>query len=195
MKFIILTNEDTSNEYKNNNTVLKSTDMLSKKGFENSDLLETLIPESPDLIFASPYISTLQTIYPYCINNNKNVNIDYSLFPCEHKGVERTRYNIFKNHNYLCDIINKTYLGTILSNNISKNESIFDIKNRLSPFLHKITTELKKTNTIVLIVAQQCICRLILNSFNIKPKERIKEGSIISFTVKNKNLEITTGVL
>ncbi len=195
MKFIIVSNADTTNEYESGDTILKSTDMLSKKGLENSDLLETLIPESPDLIFVSPYISTLQTIYPYCINNNKIVNVDYSLFPCEHKGVKKASCNIFKNHDYLCDIINKKYSGSILSNNILENESIFDIKNRLSPFLYAITSKFKKTNSVVLIVAQKCICQLILNNFNIKTKEKIKEGNIISFTVKNKNLEITTGVL
>ena len=195
MKFIILSNADTTSEYKNSEKILKSTDMLSKKGLENSDLLETLMPESPDFIFVSPYISTLQTIYPYCINNNKTVNIDYSLFPCEHKGVQKARCNILKHHGYLCDIINKKYLGSILSNNILENESIFDIKNRLSPFLYKITSNFKKTNNVILIVAQKCICQLILNNFNIQTKETIKEGDIVSFTIKNKNLEIATSIL
>lgn len=195
MKFIIVSNEDTTSEYKNSETILKSTDMLSKKGFENSDLLETLIPESPDFIFTSPYISTLQTIYPYCINNNKTVNIDYSLFPCEHEGKQKAYCNILKHHDYLSTIINKKYLGSILSNNILENESIFDIKNRLSPFLYKITSALKKTNNVVLIVAQKCICQLILKNFNIKTKKTIKEGNIVSFTIKNKNLEVTAGVL
>ena len=195
MKFIILSNADTTSEYKNSERILKSTDMLSKKGLENSDLLETLMPESPDFIFVSPYISTLQTIYPYCINNNKTVNIDYSLFPCEHKGVQKARCNILKHHDYLYDIINKKYLGSILSNNVLENESIFDIKNRLSPFLYKITSNLKKTNNVVLIVAQKCICQLILNNFNIQTKETIKEGNIVSFTIKNKNLEIATSIL
>ena len=194
MKFIILSNADTSNEFKNSNTILKSTDMLSKKGFENSDMLQSQMPETPDLIFTSPYISSLQTVYPYCINNNKTVNIDNSLYPCEHEEVKNTTYNILKNHNYLYEIINNGYSDPIFINNILDNESIFDIKNRLSPFLYKITNKLTKTNKVVLIVSQKCICQLILNHFNIKTKEIIKEGNIISFTVKDKDLEITTSI-
>ena len=194
MKFIILSNADTSNEYKNSSSILKPTDMLSKKGFENSDLLQSLIPERPDFIFASPYISSLQTIFPYCINNDIDVNIDNSLYPCEHGDMQKETYNILKYHNYLYEIVNNSYSDSILSNNILDNESIFDIKNRLSPFLYKITSEFSKTNKIVLIVAQKCICQLILKHFNIKTKEIIKEGNITSFTIKKKELEITTSV-
>ena len=194
MKFIILSNADTSNEFKKDNSILKPTDMLSKKGFENSDMLQSLMPETPDLIFASPYISSLQTVYPYCINNDKTVNVDNSLYPCDHEDMQKVIYNVLKYHNYLYDIINNNYSDSILSNNILDNESIFDIKNRLSPFLYKITRRLTKTNNVVLIVAQKCICQLILNHFNIKTKEIIKEGNIISFTVKNKDLEITASI-
>ena len=194
MKFIILSNADTSNEFKKDNSILKPTDMLSKKGFENSDMLQSLMPETPDLIFASPYISSLQTVYPYCINNDTMVNVDNSLYPCDHEDMQKATYNILKYHNYLYDIINNNYSDSILSNNILDNESIFDIKNRLSPFLYKITSNFTKTNKVVLIVAQKCICQLILNHFNIKTKEIIKEGNIISFTVKDKDLEITTSI-
>lgn len=66
-----------------------------------------------DLIFSSPFIRTLQTIYPYCYKYKKNVNIEYGLyeylhnpyfllFPCYYTpdNIEDTNLKSIININY-----------------------------------------------------------------------------------------------
>mgnify|MGYP001172483526 CR=1 FL=1 len=191
MKFIIVSNADTEKVGK----MLEPTDMLSKRGFEIADLLQTSIPKSPDIIFTSPFISALQTVYPYCINNNKKVHIDYTLYPCLHKKVLKQN-NLLKYHQYLNDIINNKYITSILSNNIPKKKKKNNIQNRLFPFLYKIINNLKNTEKTILFVTDCSMCNLILEYFNEKYKTNIKsllkqkekqyfkEGNIITVDIK-----------
>ena len=49
---------------------------LTATGLEQADnLVEILKDEKIDTIYCSPFLRTLQTIYPYCIENNKKVNV------------------------------------------------------------------------------------------------------------------------
>ena len=53
---------------------------LTKKGLENSIILKDKLKELDiNVIYSSPFIRTLQTIYPYSISSGNKINIDYSL--------------------------------------------------------------------------------------------------------------------
>ena len=82
MKIIIISN-DKINKIDND---VSFYDMLTQEGLDDADKITELFKnkEKPEVIFSSPYISSLQTIYPYCIKNNLMVNIDYALYPSVH---------------------------------------------------------------------------------------------------------------
>ena len=53
---------------------------LTREGIKNSiKLIDILKEEEIDIVFSSPFIRTLQTIYPYCKEKDININIDYSI--------------------------------------------------------------------------------------------------------------------
>ena len=50
---------------------------LTAEGLIQADnLVEPLKELNIDTIYCSPFLRTLQTIYPYCIETNKTVNIE-----------------------------------------------------------------------------------------------------------------------
>ena len=45
---------------------------LTAKGLEQADnIVDTLKSYNVDIIYSSPFLRTLQTIYPFCIETNK----------------------------------------------------------------------------------------------------------------------------
>ena len=185
MKFIIIVNNEINNEINNeedNKIELIQTDMLSKSGFEKAENLKTTLKIKPDLVFSSPYISTLQTIYPLCFRDKIEANIDNALYPCKHMNINYSIRNYLENYTYLYDIINLNYKGSCLNNNIPQIETDVEIKNRLFPFLYDIYNKLKKTDKTVLIATHSCIKKLILEYFNkdntIKKYDTVKKNEI-----------------
>ena len=65
-------------EQRNNETGFYTE--LTEKGKENSrNKVEILEKFNIYKIFCSPFIRCIQTIEPYCLKNNKSVNIDCAL--------------------------------------------------------------------------------------------------------------------
>ena len=186
MKFIIITNTET-------NTETNATDMLSKSGFENAENLKKILNITPDIVFSSPYISTLQTIYPFCFTNNIEVNIDYALYPCKHMDITYSETKYLEFYPYLYDIVNLNYKGVCLNNNIAKIERDIDIKNRLYPFLYDLSNTLDKTNKTVLIVTHPCIKKLILEYFNKDETVNKCNHNITTFNIETK-LELSGSI-
>ena len=57
---------------------------LTPTGYKNADNLKYILSKlNIDKIFSSPFPRTIQTIIPYCIQNNldKQICIEYSLLP------------------------------------------------------------------------------------------------------------------
>ena len=107
MKIILLRHEDRENYpgfYSN----------LTDKGFNNSiKLIKKLNKFKIDTIYSSPFVRTLQTIYPYALYSKKKVNVEFGLSEYRHNP-----YFIIENQIYelsdieddnLLSIINKKY--------------------------------------------------------------------------------------
>jgi len=139
---------------------------LTEKGLINSnDLISKLDELNITKIYCSPYIRTMQTIYPFSNKNNIKLNLDYNLIEIQHEsiiapktfGTELPLY-IAKIFNY-----NPLYKSKIRPNKIKYPETGKDVSNRINKFLGTILDEHKNTNEIILLVTHQCVCQSILS--------------------------------
>lgn len=177
MKIYILRHEERGNET-NIMTPLNYTGVI------NSELLiNTLENEKIDLIFSSPFVRTLQTIYPYSISSNIKINVDYSL--CEYHSrrlINKSDYgkylpnNILKLFNY-----NPDYKSLIKPEDIFYPESNFDCLSRVKSFLRYIIKSYKNTDKNILIVTHMHICLDILNIINPKIGNKINTISLLFY--------------
>ena len=141
MRIIILSNM--SVDYVDNDDNFFTS--LNKEGLEMADKLgEISFDNLPDIIFCSPFLSSLQTIFPICNKYSLTVNVDSALYPINSVYLSNSintlgnNISIFNTHNhtelstyyeYLMDIINHYHRTSILPNNISIIETYSYIKN------------------------------------------------------------------
>ena len=86
---------------------------LTENGMTNSYILpDKLNKFNIDVIYSSPFIRTLQTIYPYCNKYNKNVNVEYGLYEYQHNI-----YFLLTKWYYTIDDIFDSDLKEIINNN------------------------------------------------------------------------------
>ena len=174
MKLYILRHEERGNE-----TNLMTP--LNYKGVVNSEILiDILDNENIDLIFSSPFVRTLQTIYPYAKKSDIEINVDYSLSEyhsrrliCREEYGKYLPTNILKLFNY-----NSNYKSLINPNDIYYPETNFDCLSRVKSFLRYIIKHYKHTDKNILIVTHMHICLDILNIVNSKISKESKLGTI-----------------
>ena len=144
---------------------------LTMKGLEQADNLVAKLPEV-DIIYSSPFLRTLQTVYPYCIENDKTVNVenifyeslDDDAFNCynyRHRPQE-----LYNSYPHLSSIINEEYKSKLFVSNISCQETKEDVKNRVFPFIYKLCQKYKNSETVILIVTHGTICNAIKRFFD-----------------------------
>lgn len=158
MKIYILRHEDRTQDA----TIFSP---LTETGLENSiKLIEDLDNINFDIIYSSPYIRTLQTVYPYIKKFNKKINLEYSL--CEFQSsylIPENSYQVrlpeylAKSFNY-----NPHYKSIFQPENINYPESEHDVNKRVKLFLTKIMNEYLETRKVILLVTHQAICNSIL---------------------------------
>ena len=102
---------------------------LTPMGKKNSNNTNTIKKLNIDVIYCSPFIRTLQSIEPYCTENNIKVNIENSLY--EYLDADYFDLNNYNNsyHNIKNNKENKKILNII--NN--KYKSLLSIKNIEKP--------------------------------------------------------------
>ena len=129
---------------------------LTKKGLENSvKLVDKINKLNIDIIFCSPFLRTIQTIYPYALNTGKKINIEYALY-------EAVKENTFSEndylHNYtdlykidsrLKNIINPNYKSFLSENSIDYPENLNKIYKRTIPFLNNLKKKLPDKNILL----------------------------------------------
>ena len=146
---------------------------LTANGLKQADdLADILKSYKIDMVYSSPFLRTLQTIYPYCIENNKQVNIENTFYEC-------LRSNEFNYHNYrhspkelyntyphLMSIINNQYKSKLFVSNISYIEDYKQVKNRVFPFIYNLCHKHKNNDTVILIVTHATIVNTIKKFFD-----------------------------
>jgi broad specificity phosphatase PhoE len=146
---------------------------LSYNGFEEADeLIGKLNNYKFDEIYCSPYLRTLQSIFPYCNAQGKDnlVNLEYSLLPKNKIDIDDKAtmfvncYTDIKEYfNYITPILNTKYETSVYPTNVKINETIGDIENRLHPFLYNLRNKHYITNKTILIVTHDDIAQRISN--------------------------------
>ena len=139
---------------------------LTEKGLVNSNkLVNKLDKLNISKIYCSPFIRTLQTIYPFSIKNNIKLNLEYNLIEIQHEtiippkshGVELPLY-MAKQFNY-----NPDYLTAMKSDMINYPETFEQVEFRTKQFLKALINKYYKTNEVILLVTHQGLCQVILN--------------------------------
>lgn len=138
---------------------------LTEKGLENSiKLIDDIEQIDIDLIYSSPFIRTLQTVYPYSKKYGKKINLEYSiaefqssyLIPENSYQVRLPEY-LAKSFNY-----NPNYKSMFEPESFSYPENEHEVNKRVKTFLNKLMTEYLESRKNILIVTHQAICNSIL---------------------------------
>lgn len=152
---------------------------LTKNGLENSKkLIEKLNELHITHIYSSPYIRTLQTIYPYVKSKEMKVKLEYAL--SEINDPELISKNTYGT--YLPEYIGQSFLydenykSFIEPSGLKYPEIKTDVNTRIKNFLKILITNHYKTDDRILLVTHQVVCNTILNLINksIKIKEQIE---------------------
>jgi len=142
---------------------------LTEKGLENSNLLVKILDEcNINLVISSPFIRTLQTIYPYICKNNKLINIEYGLCEIHDKDIIPKKAVGQKLPEYLFTSFkcNPQYKSLINSTDIKYPEIYDDVVKRIKIILKKIIMKYYKSDLNILIVTHQPLCKSILYIIN-----------------------------
>lgn len=134
---------------------------LTKEGLDNSiKLIDILKKDNINTIYSSPYIRTLQTIYPYSIKNNIKVNLEYGLGEIQHQDIIAKKSTglyipeyIAKSFNY-----NPNYSSLLKPTEIKYPETIQDIENRVKQVLRNILVQHMDSDNNILLVTHQSLC-------------------------------------
>ena len=127
MKIYILRHED--------KTMDTSFSPLTQEGIKNSiELIDILKEENIDIVFSSPFIRTLQTVYPYCKENSIKINIDYSISEIQNKNTVLENSFTLQLPDYLKKYNCSNYKSIILPKNYNYPEKIEDIDKRAKNF-------------------------------------------------------------
>lgn len=146
------------------------TDLTSiGKMNSNTSIIYQLKKYKINKIYSSPFISTLLTIYPYCLKYIKSdkdkINIEYSLY--EHVKDKRfSDDNWKKTHNDIknckfTNIINNSYKSLTTIDNIKFRETDNDLFERVYFFVNILFKTYGCKNINILIVTHQSVINII----------------------------------
>lgn len=157
---------------------------LTKSGLENSiNLIPILDKLKIKIIYSSPFIRTLQTIYPFSKEHDIKINIEYGLseihnediIPKKAVGISLPEY-LAESFNY-----NPEYKTIINPTDIVFPERDKQLIIRIKRVLRRIIEENQQYDNDIIIVSHQSICSSILkivNKHSNEYKNKIKEETI-----------------
>ena len=142
---------------------------LTKNGLENSvELIKHLEKEKINMIYSSPYIRTLQTIYPFSKKYNINPKLDYSIVELyQEDNIPKKSYQITLPE-YISESFNndKEYNTLILPNDIEFPENVSDFSKRIKKFIKNVIKDNYRSDKNIVIVTHQGVIDTILNSIS-----------------------------
>lgn len=147
---------------------------LTQVGLNNSiELIKYLKEEKISKIYSSPYIRTLQTIYPYSEKMGLKINLEYSLIEFQHEDlIPKNSYNIRLPEYIMKDFNgNLKYATEFEPENINYPEKIPDVKKRVKKFISNVIRNNHESNENILIVTHKLPINILLN---IAYKNKIK---------------------
>ena len=171
MKLYVLRHEDRTMD-------LTFFSPLTKNGLDNSiELIKYLVKEKINIVYSSPYIRTLQTIYPYCKKYNIKQNLDYSLTELyQEENIPKKSYQITLPE-YIAESFNfnNEYVSSILPLDVNFPENVKDFNKRIKNLLKNIIKDNYKSNNLILLVTHQGVIDLILHTI-LKKNNNVKNN-------------------
>lgn len=138
---------------------------LTKTGLDNAvELIDTIKDLDINIIYSSPFIRTLQTIYPYAKENNKKINVDYSLSEFQHESIiPKNSYSV-RLPEYIAESFNcnNNYKTLFEPENFEYPEDEHKLNKRVKSFLTKLMKENLEKKCNILLVTHQAVCNSIL---------------------------------
>lgn len=159
---------------------------LTKNGLENAiKLVPYLEKLKLDKIYSSPFIRTLQTIYPYSKEHDKKINIEYGLSELHNDEIIAKKAVGISLPEYLAESFNYNpeYKSLLKPTDIIYPEKEKHALIRVKRVLRKIIQDYGNTNCNIILVSHQTLCNSVLKIVN-KHSEEFK-GKLSESTVNN----------
>jgi broad specificity phosphatase PhoE len=143
---------------------------LTENGLKNTYILASKLEKyNIDLIFSSPYVRTLQTVYPFVKNNQDlKINVEYSLQEYLHNPyflIDNKIYGIDDIYNtrneFLIENINFYYKSYLSGNDLFIPENEINLENRVYNFMNNIIETYGNTDKTILLVSHKGIINKI----------------------------------
>ena len=147
---------------------------LTKNGLEKSnELIKFLENEKINCIYSSPYIRTLQTIYPYSKKYNLKPKLDYSITEMyQEENIPKKSYQVTLPE-YIAESFNydNEYKSVSMPSDIEFPEDIKKFNKRIKNFVKNIIRNNYSTENNILLVTHQGVIDIILRSLGKRDKE------------------------
>lgn len=147
---------------------------LTKIGLENSiKLVKFLEKEKIDKIYCSPFIRTLQTVYPYSKEHDIKINIEYGLSELHNEEIIAKKAVGVSLPEYLAESFNynSKYKTLIKPTDIIYPEKDKHVQTRLKRVLRKIIQDNVESNHNIILVSHQTLCNTFLKIVNNSSRE------------------------
>lgn len=138
---------------------------------KSSIFLEKIKNLKPDIIFCSPFERCIQTISTFCLQDNKNICIENSLyeFVGNSKFINEPVYDISNIKDFYEQLINFEYDSFLKINqfNFAESNRIFRLESpaelfiRVANFIEEIFKQYMDTNKTILIVSHEGVIKQI----------------------------------
>jgi broad specificity phosphatase PhoE len=142
---------------------------LTKEGLEKSvKLIKILKNQDINKIYSSPFIRTLQTIYPYSKDTNKKINLEYSLSEIQHPHIIPSKSYQVSLPEYIAESFNYNpkYISIFNPINHTYPEDEKSVEKRIKNFISRLLNDHINSEYNIILVTHQIVCNLILKIVN-----------------------------
>lgn len=149
---------------------------LTENGLSNAQALVDKLKEANiTIILSSPFIRTLQTVYPYSKESGVKINLEYGLSELHHADIIPVKAVGISLPEYLAINFNyePSYKTIVKPTDIQYPETDKLINVRVKHVLREIISKYYETDSNILLVSHQSICNAILKIVN-KSSEKFK---------------------
>ena len=137
---------------------------LTEKGLKNSiDLIDLLKENKINTIYSSPFLRTLQTIFPYSEKYKVPINLEYSLIEFQHEDlIPKNSYSV-RLPEYIAKYFNSNpeYVTEFEPEDINYPEKIDDVKKRVKKFFSNLVRNNHNKEINIVIVTHQLACNIM----------------------------------
>lgn len=147
---------------------------LDEQGLQDADVIvERLENLDINKIYCSPFVKTMQSIYPFCKKCKKQMNLESTFHDAMYKPINTT-IDLYESKNieshfgykYLFECVNNYYESKLFASNVPFIETQNEVKNRIFPFLYNLCNRYKSKSKNILIVTHKNIINFIMEFFD-----------------------------